>query len=310
MKKLWLFTVAVLLSLLQVTALLAQSAEASQTGMGRILATAKRASTPESALIPALSSLDVLEGEGLPTERFVERMVECISKGASAEGLRARAEGAVEDTRAAHLLVDGMKARGLKDSPSGYEWSAVEDLADTLETGEVTSSDLDAVQKALRTDLLPRVLAGGEALAHLRVLKVGDKATLMVLGAVPVSLDDKEIRRIPSAFFVGRRCGMADADVLQALFRQVGAGALPSALMRQWAEEAGLRGPGAGRGQGWGRQQGGPGRGWGPPGAGSSGAGSGGSGSGGDGGSGGSGGPGGSGGGRGGGGAGGGRGGR
>ena len=59
-----------------------------------------------------LSSLDALETEGLPTERFVERMVECaFRKGASAERLRARAEGAVEDTRAARLLVDGMKAR-------------------------------------------------------------------------------------------------------------------------------------------------------------------------------------------------------
>ena len=88
---------------------------------------------------------------------------------------------------------------------------------------------------------------------------MGDKATLMVLGAAPVSLDDKEIRRIPSAFFMGRRCGMADADVLQAMFRQVGAGALPSALLRQWAEEAGLRGPGAGRGR-LGPPAGGPGQ--------------------------------------------------
>jgi hypothetical protein len=302
MKKLWMVTTALLLAMIQVATPRAQTAEVPQTGLGRILAAARRASTPEPVLIPALSSLEKLEADGLPTERFVERMVECISKGASAERLRIRAEGAVEDTRAARILVDGMKARGLKDSPSGYEWSAVEDLADTLETGEVSSSDMEAVQKALRTDLLSRVLAGGEALAHLRAMKVGDKAGLMVLGAAPVSLADQEIRRIPSAFFVGRRCGMADADVLQALVRQVGAGALPSALMRQWAEEAGLRGPG--RGQGWGRQQGGPGRGWGSPGAGSSGAGAGGSGAGRDGG------PGGSGGDRGDGGAGGGKGGR
>ena len=80
--------------------------------MGRILAAAQRTSTPESALIPALSSLDKLESDGLPTEHFVERMVECISKGASADSLRVRAEGTVEDTRAARLLVDGDEGAG------------------------------------------------------------------------------------------------------------------------------------------------------------------------------------------------------
>lgn len=248
----------------------AQQAPASPTPMGRILAAAQRVSTPEQALIPVLSGLDRLEASGLPTERYVGRMVECISKGAPGERLKVRAEGLVEETGAARVLVDGLKAQGLTDSGTGYEWSAIEDLADTLDTGEITAADLSSVRTALKSDLLPRVLSGAEALAHLRTLRVGDKSALMILRTIPSTLSTSEIRRIPSAFFVGRRCGMADADVLQALVRQVSSGALPSALMRQWATDAGLRGPGAGRGYGWGRNRGASGDGSGAgPGAGS-----------------------------------------
>jgi hypothetical protein len=238
----------------------AQQATATPTPMGRILAAAQRASTSEQAIIPVLSGLDRLESSGLPTERYAERMVECISKGAPGERLKARSEGFVEETGAARVLVDGLKAQGLSESEADYEWSAIEDLADTLDTGEITSADLASVRKALKSNSLSRVLSGAEALAHLRAMRVGDKPALMVIQAVPNTLSNSEIRRIPSAFFVGRRCGMADADVLQALVRQVSTGALPSALMRQWATDAGLRGPGpgGGRGQGWGRGQGGP----------------------------------------------------
>ncbi len=80
--------------------------------MGRILAAAQRASTPEQALIPVLAGLDRLETSGLPTDRYVGRMVECISKGAPGERLKARAEGFVEDTSAARVLVDGLEAAG------------------------------------------------------------------------------------------------------------------------------------------------------------------------------------------------------
>ena len=159
----------------------------------------------------------------------------------------------VQETADARALVDGLKAQGMTESGADYEWSAIEDLADTLDTGEITAADLTAVRKALKSDQLSRVLSGAEALAHLRAMRVGDKSALMVLQSVPGSLPNSEIRRIPSAFFVGRRCGMADADVLQAMVRQVSSGALPSALMRQWATDAGLRGPGAGRGWVWGR---------------------------------------------------------
>jgi hypothetical protein len=231
-----------------------QQAPASSSPMGRILAAAQRASTPEQALIPVLSGLDRLESTGLPTERYVERMVECLSKGAPGERLKGRSEGLVEETGAARILVDGLKAQGLTESGTDYEWSAIEDLADTLETGEVNEADLSAVRKALKSDSLARVLAGAEALAHLRTMRVGDKPALMVLQAAPKDLPNTEVRRIPSAFFVGRRCGMADSDVLQALVRQMSSGVLPSALMHQWAADAGLRGPGAGRGWGGGRQ--------------------------------------------------------
>lgn len=257
----------------------AQQAPASPTPMGRILAAAQRVSTPEQALIPVLAGLDRLEASGLPTERYVERMVECISKGAPGERLKARSEGFVEETGAARVLVDGLKAQGLTETGADYEWSAIEDLADTLDTGEITAADLSSVRKALKSDLLPRVLSGAEALAHLRALRVGDKPALMLLQSVPGTLPNPEIRRIPSAFFVGRRCGMADADVLQALVRQVSSGALPSVLMRQWAADAGLRGPGAGRGYGWGRGKGGAGDGSGAgPGSGQGGPGNGGQG--------------------------------
>ena len=243
----------------------AQQAEPTQTAIGRILAAAQRASTPEQALIPVLAGLDRLETTGLPTNRYVGRMVECISKGAPGERLKAQAEGFVEETAAARVLVEGLKAQGFSDNGGDYEWSAIEDMADTLDTGEITPTDLAAVGKAFKTRLLPRILSGAEALAHLRALRVGDKAALMLLQSVPGNLPDAEIRRLPSAFFVGRRCGMADADVLQALVRQVSTGALPSALMRQWAADAGLRGPGMGRGWGRGGQGGaGGGRGQGP----------------------------------------------
>jgi hypothetical protein len=266
---------------LAAVALGAQQAPVPPSPMGRILAAAQRASTPEQALIPVLSGLDRLESSGLPTERYVQRMVECISKGAPGERLKTRSESFVEETGAARILVDGLKTQGLVDSGTDYEWSAVEDLADTLETGEITNADLAAVRKALKTDSLSRLLSGAEALAHLRSMHVGDKPALMVIQAVPGTLPNSEIRRIPSAFFVGRRCGMADADVLQALVRQVSTGALPSALMRQWAADAGLRGPGVGggRGHGWGRGQGGPGDGsGGGPGSGQGGQGRGGQG--------------------------------
>lgn len=253
-----------LLSMVLVLGLAAEASRAQQptsspTPMGRILTAAQRASTPEQALIPVLSGLDRLQSSDLPTERYVERMVECISKGAPGERLRARSEGLVEETGAARVLVDGLRSQGLSESEADYEWSAIEDLADTLDTGEITGADLAAVRKALKSNSLPRVLSGAEALAHLRAMRVGDKPALMVMQAVPNTLPNSEIRRIPSAFFVGRRCGMADADVLQALVRQVSTGALPSALMRQWATDAGLRGPGpgGGRGHGWGRGQGG-----------------------------------------------------
>ncbi len=258
----------------------AQAPESSPTPMGRILAASQRASTPEQALIPVLAGLDQLDAAKLPTDRYTERMVECISKGAPADRLKARSEQMAQETAAARVLVDGLKAQGLKEAGADYEWSAVEDLADTLDTGEITGADLASVQKAVRSDQLPRVLAGAEALAHLRVMRVGDKSALMLLQSVPAGLSNAEIRRLPAAFFVGRRCGMADADVLQALVRQVAAGAQPSALMRQWAADAGLRGPGAGgagRGWGWGRGQGGSGGGR-EPGSGPGGQGSGGQG--------------------------------
>jgi hypothetical protein len=253
--RLMVLSIALVLALAATTSR-SQQPQSSPTPMGRILAAAQRASTSEQTLIPVLSGLDRLESSGLPTERYVERMVECISKGAPGERLKARSEGFVEETGAARVLVDGLKLQGLSESEADYEWSAIEDLADTLDTGEISGADLAAVQKSLKSNSLSRVLSGAEALAHLRAMRVGDKAGFMVLQAVPNTLPNSEIRRIPSAFFVGRRCGMADADVLQAMVRQVSTGALPSALMRQWATDAGLRGPGAGRGRGWGRGRG------------------------------------------------------
>lgn len=240
---------------------LAQEAPARASDMGRILAAAGRARLPESDLVPVLAGLDRLGSEGLPTERYTGRVVECIAKRAPGSLLQQRADRMVEETRAARLLVENLRTKGLQeesgDHPVAYEWSPVEDLADTLDTGVLTAGDLARVREALHTDSLSRVLAGAEVLAHLRAMKVGDRSALMVLGAVPPSLSDGEIRRLPAAFFVARRCGLPDADVLQKLFRQLGDGAKPSALMRQWAQEAGLRGPGMGPGAG--RGMGGPG---------------------------------------------------
>jgi hypothetical protein len=259
--RVWIGIAALLCAVLP----LPSAAQGVPSGKERILAAAQRSGMPEPAIAPALAGLDRLQAEGLPTARYVDRMVECAAKGAPPERLKGRAERLARGTESAGRLVEGLRSEGLKDRSDAYEWSAVEDLADTLDTGSILPADLSALRRALKTDLIPRVLAGAEALAHLRSLRVEDAAVMKLLETAPAALSGGEIRRLPSAFFVGRRCGKTDPEILQALSRQMALGEAPSKLVDQWASESGLRCPGAGRGRGPGGGKGmGPGHGQGP----------------------------------------------
>lgn len=225
--------------------------------LNRLTAAASRSGMTDADLAPVLAGLDQLQQEGLPTGRYVARMVECVAKGAPGGSLRERVQRLVEGTRAARVLVAGLEAQGLKPGVRSEGWSPVEELADTLETGPVTPADLSALAREMRTDRLDRVLAGAESLAHLQAIGISNKKAHDLLAAMPANLPEGELIRLPWVVLVGRRCGMADADVLQALFRSAGTGVLPTALAKGWARQAGLRGPGMGRGMGWG--PGGPG---------------------------------------------------
>jgi hypothetical protein len=259
-----------LMGLLSVAAAASDGGDAS-AGLNRLTAAASRSGLTETDLAPVLAGLDQLQQEGLPTGRYVARMVECVAKGAPGESLRTRARLMVEGTRAARLLVAGLEAQGLKEDGRPGGWSPVEELADTLETGPVTPADLSALVRELKADRLDRVLAGAESLAHLQAIGISNRQAHELLSAMPAALPDGELVRLPWVVLVGRRCGMADADVLQALYRSAGTGTHPTALAREWARAAGLRGPGMGRGPGWGSQDpGGRGRGqgFGSPGSG------------------------------------------
>ncbi len=222
------------------------------TDLGRLLAAAERSNLPEASLVPVLSGLDRLQQENLPTRRYVARMVECLAKRAPSPFLEKLSVRLVEETRAARLLVDGLKAKGLKDNGAAYHWSATEELADTLDTGPVSPQDLNALARELKTDRLPRVLAGAESLAHLRALGLRDRDAHGLLAAMPRDLPDAEILKLPYVFLVGRRCGVGDADVMRMLLRTAPKGEAPSALARRWARQAGLGGPGLRNGPAWG----------------------------------------------------------
>ncbi len=222
------------------------------TDLGRLLAAAERSGMPEASLVPVLSGLDQLQQEKLPTQRYVSRMVECLAKRAPSAFLETLSARLVEETRAARLLVDGLKAKGLKDDGAAYHWSATEELADTLETGPISPGDLNALVRELRTDRLPRVLAGAESLAHLRALGLRDRDAHGLLAAMPADLPDSEILKLPYVFLMGRRCGVADADVMRSLLRYAPTGVAPSSLAVKWARQAGLGGPGLRNGPAWG----------------------------------------------------------
>ncbi len=245
-------TIILLFTLFMIGTTLPAQQKTTGTDLGRLLATAERSHLPEASLVPVLSGLDSLQRENLPTERYVSRMVECLAKRAPNEFVRKLSERLVEETRAARLLVDGLKARGLKDENAAYHWSAVEELADTLETGPIAPADLAALVRELKTGRLPRVLAGADSLAHLRALGLRDRDAHGLLAAMPADLPDSEILRLPWVFLVGRRCGIADADVLRNLLRLSPSGVRPSALALKWARQAGLGGPGLRNGPAWG----------------------------------------------------------
>jgi hypothetical protein len=222
------------------------------TDLGRLLAAAERSGLPEASLVPVLSGLDRLQQENLPTRRYVSRMVECLAKRAPSPFLEKLSARMVEETRAARLLVDGLKAQGLKDDGAAYHWSATEELADTLVTGPVSPADLNALVRELKTKRLPRVLAGAESLAHLRALGLRGRDAHGLLAAMPADLPDAEILKLPYVFLVGRRCGVADADVMRMLLRCARTGVRPSTLALKWARQAGLGGPGLRSGPAWG----------------------------------------------------------
>jgi hypothetical protein len=234
-------------------------------GLSRLEAAAQRSHLDESALMPVLAGLDQLQQEGLPTARYVDRMVECLSKGAPPERVKMRVSFLLEETRTARLLVESLKAQGLRGGGVLEGWSPVEEMADALALGPIKPEDLTQLAGELKTDRLERVLAGVHSLAHLRAIGLSSASAHGLLAAMPGGLPDEELLRLPWAILVGRRCGMQNDEILKAIAQAAAKGEAPSDLARGWAREAGLRGPGMGRGMGWGAGQGfGPGSSGGP----------------------------------------------
>ncbi|MGC8723774.1 MAG: hypothetical protein ACP5VF_07860 [Acidobacteriota bacterium] len=249
------------LALLVIVGTAAAAGPEAPGGLSRLEAAAQRSHLDESALMPVLSGLDQLQQEGLPTARYVDRMVECLSKGAPPERIKMRASFLLEETRTARVLVDGLKAQGLKGGGVSEGWSPVEEMADALTLGPITPEDLTHLAGELKTDRLERVLAGAHSLAHLRAIGLSSTSAHGLLAAMPGNLPDEELLRLPWTILVGRRCGMQNDEILKAIAQAAAKGKAPSDLARGWARDAGLRGPGMGGGMG--RGPGGPGRGMG-----------------------------------------------
>lgn len=269
--------------------------EPASADLTRLFGAARRAGLQEADLLPVLDTLGQLQAQSLPTGRYVEKTLECMAKRCTAETLAARAKSVAEQTRSAARLLRELEATGLKQVADAAGQNPVEDLADTLQTAPLTAEELAEIRKALKTDQLPRVLAGADAFAHLGRQRVDVAAAFQLLSAAPAKLPDRDLRFLPRAFCMGRRAGLSDADVQQALARGMAKGTSPYDLMQEWAQEAGYRGPGCGMGQGRGHGRGqgagvgsgqgsGSGQGWrggsgspqGPGGPGSGGSGSGG----------------------------------
>ena len=254
-------TIALLAILVMLSPAPAAAAEPeAASALSRLTAAAERSQLGETSLMPVLAGLDQLQQEGLPTGRYVDRMVECLSKGAPADRVKTRASALLEETRTARVLVDGLKAQGLKGDEGSEGRSPVEELAGALEAGPLTPEDLAELAGELKTDRISRVLAGAHSLARLRAIGLSSAAAHGLLEAMRAKQPEEELLRLPWTILVGRRCGMDDAHILKAIAKAAAKGKAPSDLARGWASDAGLRGPGMGHG--WG--PGGAGQGVGP----------------------------------------------
>lgn len=257
--RLWIVS-ALLLTALAVGASARAEVAQRPTGAERLRAVAQRVGLPEEALAPALASFSRLEGDRLPTGRFVDRMVECIAKRATPEAVRTRAEKLERDIRAARDILDQAYALGLpRPSPAPDLPDGVEDLSDALQSYPLTATDLLRVMGYLKADALPRTLAGADATAHLRRMGLEEGLLRKLLASVKPTLPDVELRAFPSALFTGRRCGKGDADIVSSLLRHMASGGTPSGLAKEWAESPSFRGkmpqnpnwsPGSGEGRG------------------------------------------------------------
>lgn len=229
------------------------------TSADPLRAVAQRTGLPEEALAPVLASLARLEADRLPTERFVNRMVECIAKKATPEIVRTRAEKLERDIRQAKALLEQASSKGLPYPPTApAEPDPVDEVADALQSSPLTALDLIRVMGYLKTDGLPRILAGADATAHLRRMGLEEGLIRKLLAASKPSLPDAELRSFPAALFTGRRCGKEDADIVSSLLRRMGSGGKPSELAKEWSASPSFRGgmpqnpnwsPGSGEGR-------------------------------------------------------------
>jgi hypothetical protein len=271
MRPRWWFTLPLLFAWLTCVGEVMAQAPPSSSTTERIRATAKRSSLPEEALAPVLAGLARLEGEGLPTERFADRMVECIAKRAQAGAIQSRAQRIEQDTRSARTLLRTAQSEGLvPPSPPAEEKGFIEDLADALQSSPLAPQDLGEVRRLLKSDAIPRILAGADSLAHLRRMGLEEPLIRKILAACPPPLPDEELRTFPSTLFTGRRCGMKDTGITADIVKHLAGGGKPTELTQKWSQSPAFRkgrsrnpdwSPGSGQGPGPGGGQGGRGQG-------------------------------------------------
>ena len=229
------------------------------SGVDRIRAAAVRVGLSSDQIAPALAGLSRLEADGLPTGRYTDRIVEFIAKRGGPEMLAARSRKLEQETRSAKEILADPSVSELSSpdqAPSG--WDPIEDLADALQSSPMSPEDLLDVGKNLNSESLPRILAGADALAHVRRMGLEDELARRLLSSAR-QLAEAEIRAFPSALFTGRRCGMEDGEIVQEVIKQVEKGKTPSEIAKKWSQSPSYRGrgnrnpnctPGSGEGNG------------------------------------------------------------
>lgn len=221
----------------------------SAAGLDRIRTAAARKGVPESTIAPLLSRVNRLASEGLPTGRFIDVMVEGISKGASPQALTERADSLDAALVNAQRSLGQVEGRGMKDDFTGSGRNPIEDLSESIEAG-LKNGDLEEVKANLQTESLSRLLAGADALAHLRAARFPAPAAERLLKAVSARTPDSEIRLLTLAVLSGRKQGLSDDAIAATMGRQMKGGMVPSAVAGTWGMKEGKDGAMQGMGQG------------------------------------------------------------